>query len=69
MSVLSIKINIYHLTALQIVMAGSVGKSYQGDIALDDISMSSGPCKVASSMYYKFDNHVIDIRMLLLHQL
>ena len=50
-------------------MVGSVGKSYQGDIALDDISMSSGPCKVASSMYYKFDNHVINIRMLLLHQL
>ena len=54
---------------MQIVMAGSVGKSYQGDIALDDISMSSGPCKVASSMYYKFDNRVINIRMLLLHQL
>ena len=31
-------------------MAGSVGKSYAGDIALDDISMYSGPCKVASSM-------------------
>ena len=37
-------------TTLQIVMAASVGKSYAGDIALDDISMSSGPCKVASSM-------------------
>lgn len=37
-------------TFLQIVMAGSVGKSYAGDIALDDISMYSGPCKVASSM-------------------
>lgn len=69
MSVLSIKINIYHLTALQIVMVGSVGKSYRGDIALDDISMSSGPCKVASSMYYKFDNRVINIRMLVVHQL
>ena len=50
-------------------MAGSVGRSYKGDIALDDISMSPGPCKVASSMYYKFDNHFINIRMLVLHQL
>lgn len=32
-------------------MSGSVGRSYQGDIALDDISMTSGPCKVAASMY------------------
>ena len=44
----------------QIVMEGVVGKDYKGDIALDDISMTTGPCKVSSSMY----KHIVHLKIL-----
>ena len=46
-------------------MAGSVGTSYRGDIALDDISMAAGPCKVSSSMYWIGEDKSMKSRLII----
>ena len=33
-----------HLTYLQIILEGRTGASYRGDIAIDDVMVSEGPC-------------------------
>ena len=52
-SVLDVYINQYILvlSGLQIILEGVNGKSYRGDIAIDDISVTDGACQISSSMY------------------
>ncbi|CAH3118157.1 unnamed protein product [Pocillopora meandrina] len=42
----------------KIVMSASVGNSYQGDIALDDISMTDGPCNHDSTTCTFEESHM-----------
>jgi len=45
----------------QIVFEGTIGSGYQGDIAIDDVSFSNGPCQpIKAKVSKKFDGECAD---------
>ena len=47
------------ISFLQFVFEGVIGKSYKGDIGLDDISVNDGQCPPTGRIYAEITNHKI----------
>ena len=45
------------ITFLQFVFEGVIGKSYKGDIGLDDISVNDGQCPPTGRIYAEITDH------------